>query len=155
MECIILIGIPGAGKSTYYKDKFDDTHLRINIDMLVRISRESDIFKAAVKTNTKIVIDNTNTTIKDRMKYIPLLKKNKYKIIAYYFQTDLEKTIEANNKRDRVVPEKVIRTYYKNLIIPELCEGFDEVYRIENYYKYYVNYQSNSNFGYIFLDKYY
>ena len=135
MECIILIGIPGAGKSTYYKDKFDDTHLRINLDMLGRRSRESAIFKAAVKTNTKIVIDNTNTTIKDRMKYIPLLKKHKYKIIACYFQTDLEKTIEANNKRDRVVPEKVIRTYYKNLIIPELCEGFDEVYRIIDYNK--------------------
>jgi hypothetical protein len=34
MEAIILIGIQGAAKSTFYRDRFFDTHVRINLDML-------------------------------------------------------------------------------------------------------------------------
>jgi len=34
MEAIIFIGIQATGKSTFYKDNFFKTHIRINLDML-------------------------------------------------------------------------------------------------------------------------
>ena len=40
MEAVILIGIQGAGKSTFYKDRFFNTHVRINLDMLKTRHRE-------------------------------------------------------------------------------------------------------------------
>jgi len=32
-ECVILIGLPAAGKSTLYRDRFATTHLHISKDL--------------------------------------------------------------------------------------------------------------------------
>ena len=40
MEAVILIGIQGSGKSTFYRERFFDTHVRINLDMLKTRQRE-------------------------------------------------------------------------------------------------------------------
>lgn len=34
VEGIIFVGIQPSGKSTFYHDRFSNTHLRINLDML-------------------------------------------------------------------------------------------------------------------------
>jgi predicted kinase len=34
MEAVIFVGIQGSGKSTFYNERFVDTHIRINLDML-------------------------------------------------------------------------------------------------------------------------
>jgi predicted kinase len=34
METVILIGIQGSGKSTFYRERFFDTLVRINLDLL-------------------------------------------------------------------------------------------------------------------------
>jgi transcriptional regulator with XRE-family HTH domain len=34
VEAIIFVGIQASGKSTFYRERFFDTHLRINLDML-------------------------------------------------------------------------------------------------------------------------
>jgi len=39
MEAVILIGIQGSGKSTFYRDRFFNTHVRINLNILKRRSR--------------------------------------------------------------------------------------------------------------------
>lgn len=48
MEVIILIGIQGSGKSSFYKARFADTHVRINLDMLKTRHREKLFFDACV-----------------------------------------------------------------------------------------------------------
>ena len=128
MECIILIGIPASGKTLFYNDKLSDTHLRINLDTLGRRSREMSIFETAVKTKTKICIDNTNLTIKNRQKYIPLLKKMNYKIIAYYFIPDLKQAIKWNKQRKRTIPDSAIKKYLHEIVAPSKNEGFDEIF---------------------------
>lgn len=34
MEAVIFIGIQGAGQSSFYKERFFQTHVRSNLDML-------------------------------------------------------------------------------------------------------------------------
>jgi predicted kinase len=40
MEAVILIGIQGSGKSTFCRERFFNTHIRINLDMLKTRHRE-------------------------------------------------------------------------------------------------------------------
>ena len=34
MQLIIFVGLQSSGKSTFYLDKFIDSHIRLNLDML-------------------------------------------------------------------------------------------------------------------------
>ena len=40
METVILVGIPGSGKTTFYRERFFETHVRISLDMLRMRDRE-------------------------------------------------------------------------------------------------------------------
>jgi len=40
MELIIFIGIQATGKSEFYKRRFYNTHIRINLDMLKTRNKE-------------------------------------------------------------------------------------------------------------------
>jgi hypothetical protein len=62
MEPVILIGIQGSGNSAFYKERFIDTHIRINPDMLKTRNREKIIFLACLETKQPGVIDNTSPT---------------------------------------------------------------------------------------------
>jgi hypothetical protein len=42
MQAVILIGLPGAGKTTFYRQQFFERHVRISLDMLRMRNRERD-----------------------------------------------------------------------------------------------------------------
>jgi predicted kinase len=133
MECIILIGIQASGKSTFYKEKFFNTHVRINLDMLRTRHRENIYLAASLEAKQPYVVDNTNPTIEDRKKYIELAKVNKFKVIGYFFEPDYAVSAERNDMRigKEKVPEIGIKSVMKKLIVPELIEGFDELYCVK------------------------
>ena len=132
MEAIIFVGIQGAGKTTFFKERFADSHVRINLDMLRTRHRERLIFTACLGARQKIVVDNTNLTQADRRKYIFIAKEFGFKIVGCYFQTDLVKAIERNNRREgkASVPQWVISSAFDRLQTPSYAEGFDEIYDI-------------------------
>jgi len=130
MECVIFIGIQASGKSTFYKEKFFKTHIRINLDMLKTRNREDIYLAASIKAKQSFVVDNTNPTTDDRNKYIRIAKANKYKVIGYFFQPDYELSHARNERRSG--KEKVnvigIKSTLKKLQRPTYAEGFDELY---------------------------
>lgn len=132
MEAIIFIGIQGAGKSTFCKEKFFDSHIRLNLDMLRTRHRENLLFEACLKAKQKFVLDNTNLTRDERERYIVRAKAFGFKIVGYYFQTKIEKAIERNNRREgkAKIPEKGVLGAFKRLQIPAFNEGFDELFFI-------------------------
>ena len=71
MEAVILIGIQGAGKSTFYRERFFDTHVRVSLDMLKTRHRERALLEACLATGQPLVVDNTNVTAAERARYIP------------------------------------------------------------------------------------
>jgi predicted kinase len=69
MEAIILMGLQGAGKSTFYQTYFFNTHIRINLDMLKTRHREKTLLQACLEAKQSFVIDNTNPKFEDRSRY--------------------------------------------------------------------------------------
>ncbi|MEN8221264.1 MAG: AAA family ATPase [Pseudomonadota bacterium] len=132
MEAILFTGIQATGKSTFYKQNFSDTHLRINLDMLKTRPREDIILKACLEAKQRFVVDNTNPTAENRQKYIALAKAAGFKIIGYYFQSKLKDAIRRNSRRTgkACIPEKGVRAAYAKLQIPNFSEGFDSLYYV-------------------------
>lgn len=133
MQAIIFIGIQGAGKSTFYREYFLDTHIRINLDMLKTRHREKLIFQACLSAKQKFVIDNTNPTIEDRQRYIIPAKAKGFEVLGYYFDSELEDCKERNSKRSgkKVIPLVGILSTYKKLVLPSYAEGFDGIYSVK------------------------
>jgi predicted kinase len=133
MEAVIFVGLQGAGKSTFCKARFYDSHIRLNLDMLRTRHRETLLFEACLEAKQKLVIDNTNLTRKEREKYILRAKDFGFKIVGYYFQAQIEKAIERNNQREgkAKIPEKGLRSALKRLQIPMFEEGFDELFYVK------------------------
>jgi predicted kinase len=131
VEAIIFIGIQATGKSTFYRDRFGDTHLRINLDMVKTRHRERQIFETCLAIGQPLVIDNTNPTIADRQRYLVPAIAAKFKVIGYYFESKIDDAIARNNQRDRQVPERGIRGTHAKLELPDRAEGFDELYYVK------------------------
>lgn len=132
MEVIIFIGIQASGKSTFYKENFFKTHIRINLDMLKTRNRECIFLDACVKAKQPFVIDNTNPTVMDRKKYIDIAKLNKFNVVGYYFQSNINEAVLRNEKRKgkEHISLAGIRSTYAKLQLPQKEEGFDELYYV-------------------------
>lgn len=133
MEAIIFIGIQASGKSTFYKEKFFNTHLRISNDLLKTKNREKLLLEYCRQTEQSFVIDNTNTTKLERRKYIVFAQELNIPVIGYYFKTDLERSIEWNEKRTgkERIPKIGILGTHKKLEMPSANEGFTEMYYVD------------------------
>ena len=133
MQLIIFTGVQASGKSSFYLLNLVHSHLRINLDMLKTRHRENIIFEAGLASKTKMVIDNTNPTKADRARYIQRAKDAGFEVISYYFETDLNSTLERNSHRigKANIPEVGVRATYKKLEIPSLDEGFDKFFEVK------------------------
>ena len=133
MQVVILIGLQAAGKSTFCREQFFETHIRLNLDMLKTRYREKLLFQACLDAKQPVVIDNTNPTREDRARYIFPAKAAKFKVTGYYFQSDLQECWQRNQKRnpERIVPKVGVFATYKKIIAPSFAEGFDELYSVQ------------------------
>ena len=132
MEAILFIGIQGSGKSTFYKEKYFNSHLRISLDLLNTRNKENQLLDFCLKFQQRLVIDNTNPTKKERAKYIQKLKERGFKIIGIYFETPLKIVLERNELREgkaKIAKVGILSTY-KRMELPAFEEGFDELYTI-------------------------
>lgn len=132
MEAILLIGIQGAGKSTFYKERFFATHVRINMDMLKTRYREKVLLSACLLAKQPFVVDNTNVVATERARFIEPAKENAFRVVAYYFEPDVRASIARNAKRSgkAVIPVKGLLGTYKRLQPPTREEGFDQIFRV-------------------------
>jgi predicted kinase len=132
MELVIFIGIQCSGKSAFYKERFIDTHIRINLDMLKTRNREKIIFLSCLEAKQPVVIDNTNPTATDRRGYIPAAKQAHFKIVGYHFTNILTSCLNRNElRRESKIPVEAIVATSNRLEPPEFSEGFDAIYEVE------------------------
>jgi predicted kinase len=133
MEAIIFIGVQGAGKSAFFRERFSDTHVRINLDMLRTRQKEEKLLNACLESGQSFVIDNTNPLAADRQRYLHLARAKGFRTIAYFFQTTLRDAMQRNNLRTakKKVPAPAVAATFKKIVPPTLEEGFDELHIIE------------------------
>ncbi len=131
-EAVILIGVQATGKSTFFKERFADTHVRINLDMLKTRPREKIILEACLKAKQSFVIDNTNPTVFDRQRYIPLAKAAGFEVIGYYFASKIVDVLQRNQQRSgkKRIPVPGVQAAYRKLQLPTMSEGFDKLYYV-------------------------
>ena len=132
MEGVIFVGIQASGKSTFYRERFFDTHLRINLDMLKTRNREQILLRACIEAKQPFVIDNTNPSAEERARYIRPARSAGFRVLGYYFDVHVKEALSRNKERTGKdhIPEKGILGTKKRLRVPDLEEGFDLLYRV-------------------------
>ena len=139
---IVLCGISGSGKSTFAellesgnfyrvcpdlirKEKFGDESIQKDGDKIFRYAYNQMIDYG--HDNLNVVFDATNVTKKARQKIIDNAKGFFDFIICYYINTPLEIALDRNARRNRKVPEDVVKSQYDRFEMPTIKEGFDYV----------------------------
>jgi hypothetical protein len=85
VEAVVFVGIQASGKSSFYRARFFDTHLRINLDMLKTRHREQLLLHACIEAKQPFVVDNTNPSVEERARYIELALSGGFRVVGYYF----------------------------------------------------------------------
>jgi predicted kinase len=132
MEAILFVGIQGAGKSTFYLQRFFDTHIRISLDMLRTRYRERVFLHACILGKQPFVVDNTNVLAAERERYIAPAREAGFRVVGYYFPVPVRQAIGRNQKREgkKKIPVQGILGTQKRLQPPRREEGFDALYRV-------------------------
>jgi predicted kinase len=130
VEAVIFCGIQGSGKSTFYTQRFAETHVRINLDMLKTRRRESILLHACIAARQPFVVDNTNATIEARRRYITPARIAGFRVVAFYFHTDVGDAIARTRARvgkNGIRPGAIVGTY-RRLQPPSKQEGYAAIH---------------------------
>jgi predicted kinase len=132
MQAVIFIGIQGAGKTTFYRERFFATHIRLSLDMLRTRHRLDLLVRTCIEAKQPFVIDNTNTTVEQRARYIAPAKAAGFRIVGYYFASDLKASLRRNEQRDpqQRIPVKGVLATHHRLQLPTYDEGFDSLHYV-------------------------
>ncbi len=132
MEAVILIGIQGCGKSSFLRERFFDTHVRINLDMLRTHHREELLLRACLEGKQPFVIDRTNVTRRGRARFIAAARAFGFRVVGYFFDAPVEECLRRNAARPakQVVPPAAVHATLARLERPTLDEGFDALFRV-------------------------
>ncbi len=137
---VLAIGLPGSGKSSWFKRH---NVVPLSSDMVrsllfddVREQRFQDLVFSNLRSMLKArliakrpmnYVDATNLTPQERQHWIKLAKDYNYEVHAVFFDVPLEVCVERHQRRDRVVPEDIMRRMAAKLKAPAFDEGFAKI----------------------------
>jgi predicted kinase len=128
MEAVVLCGVQGSGKTTLYRDRFLETHVRVSMDLLRTRARETAFLGLCLETRQPFVVDNTNPTVADRRRYLEPARAAGFSVIGYLVEVDHAVASGRNATRGRRVPEAGLRDVARRLVRPAPEEGFDALW---------------------------
>ena len=107
---VIMMGIQGSGKSTFYHSQIANDFVHINLDSLKTRYKERIAIEQCIQQGQNYAVDNTNPTKEDRKRYITVAKQAGYQIVGYFMESKLQSCIERNNLRigTAKIPAKAI-----------------------------------------------
>jgi predicted kinase len=134
-ECVILVGLPGSGKTTFYRERLTPTHAHISKDLLSNVRnrqvRQDALVREALQRGTSVAVDNTNASPAERAAIISIARQFGAHIVGIYIEASTREAIARNEQREGKarVPKVAIFTCAKRLVPPRMGEGFDEIRR--------------------------
>lgn len=145
MRIVVLVGLPGSGKSTYLEhrkvsglssdairrllaDDETDQTIHVRVFQTLRYLLEQRLAIGRPMT----YIDATNLTPEERRPYIEIGRAWGCDVEAVFFDVPLEVCMERNARRDRVVPGEALAKMASKLARPTTEEGFARVTVLTN-----------------------
>jgi predicted kinase len=137
---VLAIGLPGSGKTTWFKRRgvtplssdllrtmlFDDIEEQ-RYQGLVFSTLRSLLRARLVARMPWNYVDATNLNPKERKQWIHMARGFGYEVQAVFFDVPIEVCLERNHRRERVVPEDVMRRMAAKLKPPSFSEGFSKI----------------------------
>jgi predicted kinase len=137
---VLAIGLPGSGKTTWFRRRgvtplssdmlrsvlFDDVEEQ-RYQGLVFSTLRSLLRARLVARMPWNYVDATNLSPRERRQWIHMARGLGYEVHAVFFDVPLEVCLERNHRRDRVVPEDVMRRMAAKLRPPKFEEGFSKI----------------------------
>ena len=132
MELVVFAGIPASGKTTFYRERFLATHVRVSLDLLKTRQREDILLHACLAAQQPVVVDNTNPLAAQRTRYVQLAKAAGFRAVLYFFDVPTRTAVGRNSGREGKarVANVAIFGSQKKLQRPTAAEGFDEIFRV-------------------------
>lgn len=132
MQLVLFVGVQASGKSTFYRERFAETHLRLSLDMLRTRHRESILLAACLEAKQPVVIDNTNPSRIERARYLVPAKRARFEVVGYYFRSVFAEAAARNANRppSARVPEEGLLGTLGRLERPKREEGFDRLHYV-------------------------
>jgi predicted kinase len=137
---VLAVGLPGSGKSSWFKRHnitplssdtlrqllFDDPTEQRFQDLV--FSNLRSMLKARLIARRPMnYVDATNLSTHDRQGWIKMARDFGYEVHGVYFDVPVEVCMERNQRRERVVPEDVMRRMASKLRPPSFEEGFAKI----------------------------
>lgn len=137
---VLSIGLPGSGKSSWFKRHniiplssdlirgllFDDPTEQRYQD-LVFSSLRSLLRSRLIAGRPMNYIDATNLSPRERHSWIKMAREYGYEAHAVFFDVPAEVCIDRNRKRSRNVPDDVMQRMAQKLRPPKFEEGFAKI----------------------------
>jgi predicted kinase len=137
---VLAIGLPGSGKSSWFKRRgvtplssdllrtilFDDTTEQRYQDLVFGTLR-SLLRARLIARMPWNYLDATNLSPKERHGWIKMAREFGYEVHAVFFDVPLEVCMQRNLRRARIVPEEVMHRMAAKLRPPTFEEGFSKI----------------------------
>jgi len=135
-ELAILVGLPGSGKSSFYRARLQGTHELVSKDLMENVrdrgARQALLVDKALAAARSVAVDNTNPRRADRAPLIAAARAHGARVVAYVLSTPVKECLARNRTRagKARVPAVAIHTAAKRMESPSLAEGLDAIYYV-------------------------
>lgn len=137
---VLTIGLPGSGKTTWYKRRgvtpLSSDLLRTILFEDITEQRYQGLVFSTLRSllRARLIakmpwnyVDATNLSPHERRQWIRMAKSFGYEVQAVFFDVPLTVCMERNRKRDRSVSDEVMEKMAERLRPPNFKEGFDKI----------------------------
>ena len=132
MELVILVGLPGSGKTSFFQSRFASTHAHVSKDLMHRGARQVALIEDALRAGRSVVVDNTSPRVADRAPLIAAGRRHGARIAGYVLETPRGECLQRNRRREgrARVPDVAVHVAAARMQPPTLDEGFDELFTV-------------------------